>query len=121
MTARAPSSGVSIELTASQVAAVVNSLSGTLAAQSVFVAARGAAGSRIAELHSLDDPRLSSSFLIGLLVLLAFPDDGTWAGNSEIARHIEMSPSTTHRYISTLLATGLLERHPQTRKYRRAQ
>jgi DNA-binding IclR family transcriptional regulator len=29
-----------------------------------------------------------------------------------------MSPSTTHRYASTLVEMGLLERCPKTRKYR---
>ncbi len=29
-----------------------------------------------------------------------------------------MSPSTTHRYASTLVELGLLERCPKTRKYR---
>jgi DNA-binding IclR family transcriptional regulator len=28
-----------------------------------------------------------------------------------------MSPSTTHRYLSTLLAVGLLEQDPRTRRY----
>jgi DNA-binding IclR family transcriptional regulator len=29
-----------------------------------------------------------------------------------------MSPSTTHRYMTTLLAVGLLEQEPRTRRYR---
>jgi DNA-binding IclR family transcriptional regulator len=29
-----------------------------------------------------------------------------------------MSPSTTHRYMTTLLAVGLLEQDPRTRRYR---
>jgi DNA-binding IclR family transcriptional regulator len=29
-----------------------------------------------------------------------------------------MNTSTTHRYVTTLLAVGLLERDPSTRKYR---
>ena len=29
-----------------------------------------------------------------------------------------MSPSTTHRYMTTLLAVGLLDQDPRTRRYR---
>jgi DNA-binding IclR family transcriptional regulator len=29
-----------------------------------------------------------------------------------------MSPSTTHRYVKTLKAVGLLEQNPTTREYR---
>jgi DNA-binding IclR family transcriptional regulator len=32
-----------------------------------------------------------------------------------------MSPSTTHRYISTLLAVGLLEQDPRSRRYQLAR
>ena len=34
---------------------------------------------------------------------------------------LDMNPSTAHRYLSTLLAVGLLERNPDTRRYRLAQ
>jgi DNA-binding IclR family transcriptional regulator len=32
-----------------------------------------------------------------------------------------MNPTTTHRYLSTLVAVGLVERDPGTRRYRLAQ
>ncbi|MHB8241062.1 MAG: helix-turn-helix domain-containing protein [Solirubrobacteraceae bacterium] len=66
------------------------------------------------------DKNLSSSLLLGLLVLVAFPPDGTLIGNAEVARALGMNPSTAHRYISTLVAVGLLERDPDTRTYRLA-
>lgn len=70
------------------------------------------------EPRQLDDSRLSRSLLAGLLMLASFPSDGSYVGNAEIARLLGMNPSTTHRYVSTLVAVGLLERDPSTRRYR---
>jgi len=36
----------------------------------------------------------------------------------DVARQLGLSPSTTHRYITTLVAFGLLVQDPSTRKYR---
>jgi hypothetical protein len=66
----------------------------------------------------MDDRRLSRSLLSGLLVLSCFPADGGYLGIAELARLLDMNTSTTHRYVTTLLAVGLLERNPGTRKYR---
>jgi hypothetical protein len=70
------------------------------------------------EPRQLEDSRLSRSLLAGLLMLASFPTDGSYLGNAEIARMLDMNPSTTHRYVSTLVAVGLLERDPATRRYR---
>jgi DNA-binding IclR family transcriptional regulator len=64
------------------------------------------------------DRRLSRSLLSGLLVLSCFPDDGGYIGIGELARMLDMNTSTTHRYVTTLLAVGLLERDPTSRRYR---
>lgn len=64
------------------------------------------------------DPRLSRSLLRGLSILTCFGPDGGSRGIVELARHLGMSASTTHRYASTLVELGLLERCPKTRKYR---
>jgi len=66
----------------------------------------------------MDDRRLSRSLLSGLLVLSCFPADGRSLGIAELARILGMNTSTTHRYVTTLLAVGLLERDPSTRRYR---
>ncbi len=66
----------------------------------------------------MDDRRLSRSLLSGLLVLSCFPSDGDYLGIAELARMLDMNTSTTHRYVTTLLAVGLLERDPATRRYR---
>jgi Fic family protein len=67
------------------------------------------------------DANLSSSLLSGLLVLAAFPSDGSSLGNAEVARAMGMNPSTAHRYITTLVVAGLLEKDPNTRRYRLAR
>lgn len=66
----------------------------------------------------MDDRRLSRSLLSGLLVLSCFPPEGGYLGIAELARTLDMNTSTTHRYVTTLLAVGLLERDPATRRYR---
>lgn len=68
----------------------------------------------------MEDRRLSRSLLSGLLVLSCFPADGGYLGIAELARMLDMNTSTTHRYVTTLLAVGLLERDPVTRRYRLA-
>jgi len=67
------------------------------------------------------DPRMSRSLLRGLSILTCFGPDGGARGIVEIAEELRMSPSTTHRYALTLVELGLLERCPQTRKYRLRQ
>jgi IclR-like helix-turn-helix domain-containing protein len=69
-------------------------------------------------LSRADDRRLSRSLLSGLLVLSCFPRDGRQLGIAELARRLDMNTSTAHRYVTTLLAVGLLERDPVTRRYR---
>jgi hypothetical protein len=67
------------------------------------------------------DPRLSRSLLRGLSLLTCFGPDGTPRGIVEIAQDAGMSASTAHRYASTLVELGLLERDPKSRKYRLPQ
>lgn len=64
------------------------------------------------------DPRLSRSLLRGLSLLTCFGPEGTARGIVEIAQDAGMSASTAHRYASTLVELGLLERDPKSRKYR---
>jgi hypothetical protein len=67
------------------------------------------------------DKGLSQSLLIGLQILTCFPLDGTHRGVAEVARQLDMNNSTVHRYLTTLLEVGLLERDPHSRWYRIAQ
>lgn len=67
---------------------------------------------------ALADPQLSHSLLRGLAVLSCFGPERQWRAIIDLAKELEMSPSTTHRYVKTLRAVGLLEQDPTTREYR---
>jgi IclR helix-turn-helix domain len=67
---------------------------------------------------SLGDPQLSQSLLRGLSVLSCYGPDRPWRPIIDLATQLGMSPSTTHRYVKTLKAVGLLEQNPTTREYR---
>ncbi|HTB50861.1 MAG TPA: helix-turn-helix domain-containing protein [Solirubrobacteraceae bacterium] len=67
---------------------------------------------------ALDDPHLSQSLLRGLAVLSSYGPERPWRAISDLAKELNMSPSTTHRYVKTLRAVGLLEQNPTTREYR---
>jgi hypothetical protein len=66
----------------------------------------------------LESGRLSHSLFRGLLILALFISGEEGRGVVEVARQLELSPSTTHRYMTTLVAFGLLVQDPVTRKYR---
>ncbi|HTA13271.1 MAG TPA: IclR family transcriptional regulator, partial [Solirubrobacteraceae bacterium] len=61
--------------------------------------------------------RYSQSLERGLAILRAFTPDRPWMGIAELAKELEMSRPTTHRYASTLVALDYLEQGPR-RKYR---
>jgi IclR family transcriptional regulator, pca regulon regulatory protein len=60
----------------------------------------------------------SQSLERGLAVLLAFTPDRPSLGISELAETLELTRSTTHRYVHTLATLGFLEQDTETRKYR---
>jgi hypothetical protein len=68
--------------------------------------------------NALGDPQLSRSLLRGLAILSCFGPERRWRAIIDLAKELEMSPSTTHRYVKTLRAVGLLEQDPTTREYR---
>jgi hypothetical protein len=78
--------------------------------------AREALGVRYRTLQ--DNRRLSRSLLAGLLVLSCFPPEGVDIGIKDISELLDLNTSTVHRYVVTLMAAGLLERDPETRRYR---
>jgi DNA-binding IclR family transcriptional regulator len=67
----------------------------------------------------MEDPKISKSLLLGLVVLVSFPCDGTERANKDVAQELKIAASTSLRYIRTLVAAGLLEQNPVTRCYRR--
>jgi len=109
---------LSIELSRAQVDQVVRAASGRRSMSTLFSGLLASPERLAATLDEFDDKRLSRSLLAGLLVLAAFPDDGGHLGIGEVARMLGMNPSTAHRYITTLVEVGMLERDPGTRRYR---
>jgi DNA-binding MarR family transcriptional regulator len=108
---------ISIELTRAQVDQVVRlSSEGNAVSNILHGLADGGLAASYEALSA--SPRLSRSLLLGLLVLAAFPTDGEALAVSDVAERLALSPSTTHRYMSTLLAVGLLEQDPRSRRYR---
>lgn len=122
---RAREGQVSLELTTAQVEGIVRAtaeargpslsllLSGLIAEQAI-------SESSLEERYwaELESGRLSHSLFRGLLILALFISGEEGRGVVEVARQLGLSPSTTHRYISTLVAFGLLIQDPSTRKYR---
>jgi IclR helix-turn-helix domain len=110
---------VSLGLTASQVAQVLAGADADAESGALL-----AALARPAELTSsplVNDRKVSRSLLFGLVVLICFPANGSERGVKEVAQELDLPTSTTHRYIHTLHAVGLLERDSRTRRYRRAK
>ncbi len=115
---------ISITLSAEQVEEVLRSASRTRASSlAALVAATlerpAGATAGAAALHlEGGDRRLSRSLLRGLAILACFTVESPERGILELARELELSASTTHRYVLTLLELGLLERCPRSRRYR---
>jgi IclR family transcriptional regulator, pca regulon regulatory protein len=65
----------------------------------------------------LRGPRYSQSLERGLAILGCFTSEHPILGIADIAKELGMSRSTTHRYVTTLLALGYLEQG-RSRKYR---
>jgi len=66
---------------------------------------------------TLREPRFSQSLERGLAILSCFTPERPVLGIADIADHLGMSRSTTHRYVITLVALGYLEQGA-SRKYR---
>jgi predicted transcriptional regulator len=118
---------VSITLSRSQVNQVVRAALGEGAVPDVAALAAGPASTNPLGRDALsaryralqDNRRLSRSLLAGLLVLSCFSPEGVELGIKDIAEQLGLNTSTVHRYVVTLVAAGLLERDPETRRYRR--
>jgi IclR family transcriptional regulator, pca regulon regulatory protein len=63
-------------------------------------------------------PGFSQSLERGLAILSAFTPDRPALGISELARELDLTRSTTHRYVATLATLGYLQQDDATRKYR---
>jgi len=67
-----------------------------------------------------DDSASSQSLERGLAILAAFTPDRQALGISELAQRLNLTRSTTHRYVATLAKLGYLDQDEATRKYRLA-
>lgn len=108
---------VSIALTQSQIAQVVRTDSAGRDLASSIVASLNDVGdaAKLVELQASGQP-VSQSTLRALLVLAAFPPEGMYRPLIDVSHALGYSPSTTHRYVSTWLAVGLIEQDPESRK-----
>jgi len=113
--------GVSIKLTDRQVSQVVREASGGTGLARLMSSVNDLDDLRGLVSPLLDDPKCSRSTFRALMVLVAFPPDGRELELTDVAGELGLSPSTTHRYVSTWLAVGLLEQDPRTRRYRRTR
>jgi IclR helix-turn-helix domain len=109
---------VTLELSAAQVDEVIADATNSNGIRAMLLGLTDPPSTLKIESAAFADLRLSRSLLWGLVVLAAFPRDRSYVSNSQIAEKLGMTITTTHRYVSTLLATGLLERDPKTRQYR---
>ena len=108
---------ITITLSLAQIDEVVRAASASSVASLASLLGEARGGYALAD---TTDPRLSRSLVRGLALLGCFDVDGGARGVVELAADLGMSASTAHRYASTLVELGLLERCPRTRKYRPA-
>jgi DNA-binding transcriptional ArsR family regulator len=125
---RGPDDGpIVLALSQAQISQVMHAANASGAPSTLLSGLHGAGAPEAADVEDLmalaeaDERRLSRSLLSGLLVLACFPIDGAPLGIAQLARRLNMSPSATHRYVSTLLAAELVERDSDTRQYRLAR
>lgn len=111
---------VSITLTSAQVSQVLMQSAGSTASLAAVLAGVVEAAGSVAELLAATGANYSRSTLRAVLLLGVLPADGSWMGLGDAARRLEANASTTHRYMKTWVALGLVEQDPRTRRYRRA-
>lgn len=72
---------------------------------------------RVSLAATLQTPRYSQSLERGLAILACFTPEQPWMRLADIADGLALSRSTTHRYVTTLVALGYLEQG-ESRRYR---
>jgi Fic family protein len=107
---------VAIKLSSSQIDQVIRAASRSAGAASLVTNFHESSTIHIAGV-ARNNPRLSGSLLTGLAVLGLFPRDGSELSNADVARGLNIGASTAGRYLATLLAAGLVQRDPNTRRY----
>jgi len=111
---------VTLELTDAQVCELVASAFAERARLTLLSGLSGLSVLREQVTPFLRDSGCSTEALRAVLVYAAFPVDGSERAVTDIAAELGFSTSTSHRYISSWVAVGLLRQDPQSRRYRRA-
>jgi IclR helix-turn-helix domain len=109
---------VLLELSRAQVERVLHEVSAVRDVSQLLTGVPDLAGVLALAREQPQAARFSQSLLLGLALFAALPADGSYVGITELARELGVSASTAHRYVSTLVAVGLVERDPNTREYR---
>jgi hypothetical protein len=112
------SEDVTITLSSAQVASVLRDALGGEGLVAALAGLRSGEWLDGVLLSLLDDDSLSRSTVRALMVLSVFPADGAERKLTGVAKQLGMSASTTHRYVHTWVAVGLLEQS-DSRRYRR--
>jgi hypothetical protein len=117
----APSTGrrVAVTLTDAQVAQVVLEAAGDIELAGSMSGLSSLEELRQVVLPFIDDETYSHAIFRGVMVLAAFPADGSERELTDVARTVGLSPSTTYRYARSWIALGLLEQNTRSRRYRR--
>lgn len=110
---------IALKLTPAQVRAVLRQAAAGDAIESALSGLTNRSQLATARVAARGDTQLASSLLLGLMVLGCFPADGSELRVLDVAQLLEQTPSTTHRYLKTLVAAGLLDQNSTTRRYRR--
>jgi hypothetical protein len=108
-----------IELTSRQLSDVLRQSAEVHSVAAVISGLSIPMSTRLALSQARANSSTSRSLVLGLIVLAAFPGTGETRRLSEVAKELEMSPSTAHRYLHTLITLGLIERDEENRRYRR--
>jgi hypothetical protein len=115
-----PAKGVVVVLSDTQVEEVLRSASDAGSMPALLEGLGGGRAALAARLRQPENSRLSSSLLLGLLTLASFPADNSYLRLTEVAQKCTISSSAAHRYVSTLVVAGALQRDSRTRRYRLA-
>ncbi len=112
---------VTVTLTASQVGDILmRGTTGAMTPLAVLLEGIAGSGGRAAALLARsEDMTYSRSTLRAVLLLSCMPADGSAIELAELARRFDANPSTTHRYLKTWSALGLVQQDPTSRHYRR--
>jgi DNA-binding MarR family transcriptional regulator len=111
---------VTLDLTDDQIQTILDTAASDSSLGRSFMALDELERLRLTVAPHMRNPTLSNGTLRALLVLAALPADGSERALADIARDVDLSPSTSHRYLATWVAAGVVKQNPDSRRYRRS-